>query len=233
MTAVHAASVLPAGTPPLLHRRKADIAYDYIREQIVNGSYLPGQRMTLAELSGNCSMSHMPVREALVRLQREGLIDGEPHKGVRVAQLSLTDARELFAIRTELEGLAAWTACSSGDARLASDLEKINLAFARAFSVDDYSAMGAANRAFHRRILQAAGSAQLHRVLEDIWTLSLRYRLGYKLIPGRAQCTIDEHASLIASIRSGDPERARAAARGHIERAGADLETIVAVSQEK
>jgi DNA-binding GntR family transcriptional regulator len=225
--------ILAAPSSPLVHRRKADIAYEYIREQIVNGSYLPGQRMTLAELSGNCGMSHMPVREALVRLQREGLIDGEPHKGVRVAQLSLKDARELFAIRTELEGLAAWTACSSGDPRLARDLETINQAFARAFAAEDFSAMGAANRSFHRRILQAAGSAQLHRVLEDIWTVSLRYRLGYKLIPGRAQCTIDEHAALIAAIRAGDPERARAAAREHIERAGAGLATIVAVPGEK
>lgn len=212
-----------AGSISLAHRTKADLAYAYLLEQIVNGAYAPGQRLTLAELSSRCGMSQMPVREALVRLQREGLIEGEPHKGMRVAGLSVEDARNLFAIRTELEGLAAGAACVADDADLASDLVALNNTFAHAFEAADYSAMGASNRAFHRRILRAAGNAQLERMLEDLWTASLRYRMGYKLIPGRAKGTIAEHARLIKAIRTGDPEKARAAGRDHIIRAGAEL----------
>lgn len=223
--------MLHAPVAPIQHHKKADLAYAYLREQIVNGSLAPGQRVTLAELSGACGMSHMPVREALVRLQREGLLESEPHKGVRVVRLSLEDARELFAIRTELEGLAAHSACGAGDARLVPDLDAINRRFIDAFLVTDYTVMGAANWAFHQRILQAAGNAQLNRILEGIWTASQRYRLGYKLIPGRAQCTIDEHAQIIAALGSGDPERARAAARDHIRKAGNELAVTVAGSQ--
>ena len=232
LTAIEARLDTAPGTAPFQHRRKADLVHDFLREQIVNGAFAPGQRLTLAELSQQCGMSHMPVREALVRLQREGLIDGEPHKGMRVAQLSLKDARELFAIRTELEGLAAGAACASGDTALVADLERFNDAFSAAFTASDYSAMGTANRSFHRRILQSAGSAQLNRVLEDIWTASLRYRLGYKLIPGRAQCTIEEHARLIAAIRAGDPALARAAARDHVDRAGSELAAVLAGTTE-
>jgi DNA-binding GntR family transcriptional regulator len=214
-----------------LHRKKADIAYEYLREQIVNGSFVPGQRMTLAQLSAACAMSHMPVREALLRLEREGLLESEPHKGMRVMELSQKDARELFAIRTELEGLAAHDACEAGDAGLVGDLKAINQDFRDALARTDFTAMGAANWAFHQRILRSTGNAQLDRMLKDVWTASQRYRLGYKLIPGRARSTIAEHAKIIAAFKSGDPERARAAARSHIQRAGAELALIVQEAQ--
>lgn len=221
-----------AAPAPLLHRKKADIAYEHLRELIVNGSFAPGQRLTLTELATVCGMSHMPVREAQVRLQREGLLESEPHKGMRVVELSLKDARDLFAIRTELEGLAAYSACAAGDTGLVGDLDTINKRFVAAFGAADLSAMGAANLAFHERILQAADNTQLKRLLADVWTASLRYRLGYKLIPGRAQSTIAEHAQIIAALRTGDPERARAAAREHILKAGTELAVTVARAQE-
>lgn len=217
---------------PILHRKKADLVYEHLREQIVNGTYAPGQRMTLAELSNELGLSHMPVREALLKLEREGLLVSEPHRGMRVVRPSLKDARELFQIRCELEGLAAFRACASGDPELVADLEAVNADFADAFARQDFTAMGSSNWTFHRRILQAAGSAQLSRFLEDVWTGSLRYRLGYQLIPGRARHTIDEHAAIIDGIRSGDPEAARQAAREHIEKGGRDLVVTVAEGDE-
>lgn len=212
-----------AGKSPILHRRKTDLVYEYLREQIINGTYAPGQRMTLAELSAELDLSHMPVREALLKLEREGLLVSEPHKGMRVARPSLRDAQELFAIRCELEGLAAFLACTAEDADLVADLEAINTDFAAAYQAQDFTAMGAANWTFHRRILQAAGSAQLSRFLEDVWTGSARYRLGYQLIPGRALHTITEHQAIIEAIAAGRPDAAREAARAHIRIAGADL----------
>jgi DNA-binding GntR family transcriptional regulator len=213
---------------PIQHRKKADLAYEYLREQIINGNYAPGRRMPLAELSQELGLSHMPVREALLRLEQEGLLESEPHKGMRVVRLSLRDAQELFEIRCELEGLSAWRAARSGDADLVADLEAINADFADAYQRQDFTAMGSANWMLHRRMLQAAGSVQLTRLLEDHWASSSRYRSGYRLIPGRARHTIAEHDGIIAAIRNGDPEEARAAAREHIRRAGLEMEAIVA-----
>ncbi|PZQ48157.1 MAG: hypothetical protein DI556_15155 [Rhodovulum sulfidophilum] len=215
-------------TGPILHRRKADLVYEFLREQIINGTYAPGQRMTLAELSQELGLSNMPVREALLKLEREGLVESEPHKGMRVVGLSAQTARDLFEIRCELEGLAAWRAARSADTALADDLTEINAEFAEAYERQDFTAMGVANWALHRRILQATGSDQLSRMLEDVWTGSARYRLGYQLIPGRASLTIAEHAELIEALRRRDPEAAREAARAHIRRAGEDLATILA-----
>jgi len=146
---------------------------------------------------------------------------------MRVVQLSLKDAQELFEIRCELEGLSAWRAAQSGDADLADNLVSINTDFADAYRRQDFTAMGSANWMLHRRILQAADSAQLTRVLEDHWTASQRYRSGYQLIPGRAHQTISEHDAIIEAIRAGDAEAARTAARAHIQKAGAELARIV------
>lgn len=215
------------GVSPILHRKKADLVYEYLREQIINGTYAPGRRMTLADLSGELGLSHMPVREALLKLEREGLLVSEPHKGMRVVELSLNDAQELFEIRCELEGLSAWRAAQAGDAELADDLLSINADFADAYERQDFTAMGSSNWMLHRRILQTANSAQLTRVLEDHWASSQRYRSGYQLIPGRAHQTISEHQTIIDAISRGDAEAARAAARTHIQKAGAELALIV------
>ncbi|MCL4188689.1 MAG: GntR family transcriptional regulator [Rhodobacteraceae bacterium] len=216
----------PRPAPPV-HRRKTDLVADYLREQIINGTIEPGRRLTLADLAAEFGMSQMPVREALLRLEREGLLLGEPHKGMRVPPVSRRDAQELFEVRAELEALAAYRAVQAGDPALAGDLEALNARFAAACAGGDYPGMGTANWAFHRRILAAAGSAQLARLLEDVWTRSFRYRLGYRLIPGRARHTVEEHAAIIAAAAAGDAAAARAAARAHIERAGAELDRVV------
>jgi DNA-binding GntR family transcriptional regulator len=213
---------------PIVHRKKAELVYEHLREQIVNGTYAPGQRMMLAEVAAGLGLSQMPVREALLRLEQDGLLESEPHKGMRVSPVSLADAAELFEVRAELEGLAAARAAAAGDPSLVGDLAAINAAFARALQDGpDYPAMGAANWAFHRRILAAAGNGQLGRMLEDVWTRSLRYRLGYQRIPGRARRTIAEHEAIIAGLRTANAETARRAARAHIHQAGQELaETI-------
>ncbi|MGL4443996.1 MAG: GntR family transcriptional regulator, partial [Alsobacter sp.] len=86
---------LARAASPILHRKKADLVYEHLREQIVNGTYAPGQRLTLADLAADLGLSHMPVREALLTLEREGLLESEPHKGMRVSRVSLSDATEL------------------------------------------------------------------------------------------------------------------------------------------
>jgi DNA-binding GntR family transcriptional regulator len=225
-------TLLKQANGPILHRKKADLVYEYLREQIINGSYAPGQRMTLQDLSNELGLSHMPVREALLRLERENLLVSEPHKGMRVVRPSPRAAQELFEIRCELEGLAAFRASQAQEADLPADLRAINADFSEAFASQDFSAMGSANWTFHRRILQAAASEQLSRVLEDVWTSSARYRLGYQLIPGRAERTIIEHNAIILAIEGGDGTAARDAARAHIEKAGAELALTVSAEDE-
>jgi len=213
---------------PIVHRKKADLVYDHLREQIVNGAYEPGQRMTLAQLSSELGLSHMPVREALLRLEREGLLESEPHKGMRVVQPSLDDALELLQIRCELESLAACRACEHGDAAVISELKAIHEQFSTALRNFDFRTAATINRQFHRLILTAAKSPQLSRFLEDAWTNFARYRLGYEMVPERCETTIAEHARLITALESDDPEAARHAARAHMVNIIDELKQIIA-----
>jgi DNA-binding GntR family transcriptional regulator len=220
---------MTAAMLPIVHRKKAELVYEHLREQIVNGTYPPGHRMLLAEVSASLGLSQMPVREALLRLEQDGLLESEPHKSMRVSAVSLADAADLFEVRCELEGLAAARAAAAGDPTLVRDLTTLNAAFARALAQGpDYPAMGAANWAFHRRILETAGNGQLARMLEDVWTRSLRYRLGYQRIPGRARRTIAEHEAIIEGLGRADAGAAREAARAHIRQAGHELARTIA-----
>lgn len=216
---------------PILHRKKADYAYEQLRENILDGRYPPGQRMILAELSMELGLSHMPIREALLRLESEGLLVSEPHKGMRVTELSVEDARQLFEVRSTLEGLAVFKAAKADDPDLVADLTAINDSFEEACRTEDFGAMGAANSLFHQRILQAADNQQLSRLLNDIWLNSSSYRMGYRLISGHAEETIEEHRQVIQALRNRNPIAARAILQHHIERGGDSLVAMLADKQ--
>lgn len=211
--------------PPAVpvHRTKAEMAHFYLREQILNGTLRPGQRVTLAALAGELGISQMPVREALARLEREGLIVITRHTEARVARLEPRDASELFQIRAALESLAARAACVRDAAGCAVLLEACNRRFEAAMEGADFGAMADANWAFHRAVLDAADNLHLTRLIEDIWDRCFRFRMGYRLIPGRARATVAEHRSIIKAMRAGDAEGCAAAAGMHVARAQSDL----------
>jgi DNA-binding GntR family transcriptional regulator len=217
------------GAPPDF-RTKADVVYQHLREQILEGRLAPGERITLAGLAAEFRTSQMPIREAARRLAHEGLIEITPHTGMSVTALSTKDTLEIFAIRPVLEGLAASLAASIGPS-LADRLDAINAEIADAVKRAEYAEIADANWRFHQEILVAANNDYLARLLTELWTRSFRFRIGFKLIPGRAQSAVVEHAEIADAIRHGDSKAADAAARRHIENAGADLRRMM--QQEK
>lgn len=218
-------AVAPVPIPE--HRKKSELVYSYLREQILNGTYAPGQKLTLQAIAAALRTSHMPVREAALRLERDGLLQIAPHRDMRVTPLSPRDAHELFRIRAALEALAARTACERDAARCAPALRAANDEFAAAHKRGDLARMAAANWTFHRGVLAAADNAHLAQMLEDLWERCWRFRSGYKLIPGRAAATIAEHARVVAAMEQGDPIAAEAATFAHVDAARVDLERLL------
>jgi DNA-binding GntR family transcriptional regulator len=133
----------------------------------------------------------------------------------------------IFAIRPVLEGLAASMAAEKGDTALADRLDAINEEIAVAIARSDFGRIADANWRFHQEILAAAANDYLARLLTELWTRSFRFRIGFKLIPGRAQKAYGEHAAISAAIRRCEPQLAEAAARRHIEQAGGDLRRMM------
>jgi DNA-binding GntR family transcriptional regulator len=212
---------------PAAYRTKAEIVYAQLREQILSGGLLPGQRITLAGLAKQLAVSVMPIRDAVARLEREGLVAQTPHKDIRVTDLAVHDIIQLFDIRGALEALAASTAARNAAGSCAGQLVAADARMRAAYAARDFYAMADANWDFHRAILAAAGNPHLARMLDDVWARCFRFRLGYKLIPGRAEATFTEHEAIIAAMRAGDAAATARAAQSHVGQAARDLLRIL------
>ena len=218
-------------TPPA-HKTKVELAYDFLRERILSGELEPARKLTLAGLAQMMGTSHMPVREAVLRLQQEGLIEVTPHTGMRVAPLRHVDVLELFQLRAALEGLAARLAAERLPPNGLRQLEELHKKFQTAQNKSDYGQMAQANWDFHEVILAAAGNAQLARELATIWSKCFRFRAGYRLIPGRSGSTVREHAAILAAFQARDADAASKAAFDHANQAGLDLFHLLSANEE-
>jgi DNA-binding GntR family transcriptional regulator len=193
---------------------RADYVKERIREAIQAGRYLPGERIRETEVAGWLEVSRTPVREALRRLESEGLVTFVSWRGAVVADLDRQQVSELYAMREVLEGAAARLAARHiGDAEI--DLLEALLARADACR-EDPDALAAINRNFHETIYAAAHNRYLMQTLEQLRNALALLRDTTFAVPGRAGTAAAEHRAILEAIRSRDPGAAEAAARAHI-----------------
>jgi len=193
-------------------------AYERLLRAIEDGELVPGSRLREAELAERFQISRTPVREALGRLEAQGLVAHEPHRGASVAQLDYGQVSELYDLREVLEGTAARLAAIHASAVETEILEEM-VARDRTL-LGDAPALARTNRLFHRQIHGAARNRFLQSTLETM-------RLSLVLLPGattlaapdRAAESLAEHAAIVAAIRAHDGDGAEAAARTHIRAA--------------
>ncbi len=187
-----------------------------IREAIQRGRYRPGQRLRETEIAAWLEVSRTPVREALRRLEAEGLLASEPWRGVVVTELDRRQVMELYAMRAILEGAAARLAARHiGEA----EIDLLGALLARAGTEGEAETLAAGNRAFHQAIYTAAHNRYLLRTLNALGdALGLLQGTTYSLA-GRAEAAQEEHAAILAGIKNRDPDAAERAARAHIQAA--------------
>ena len=193
-------------------------AYERLLRAIEEGELVPGSRLREAELAERFQISRTPVREALGRLEAQGLVAHEPHRGASVAQLDYGQVSELYDMREVLEGTAARLAAVHASVVETEILEEM-VARDRAL-LGDAPALARTNRLFHRQIHGAARNRFLQGTLETM-------RLSLVLLPGattlsapdRAAESLAEHTAIVAAIRAHDGDAAEAAARAHIRAA--------------
>ncbi|MCB5410580.1 GntR family transcriptional regulator [Pseudogemmobacter faecipullorum] len=192
-------------------------AYTLIVEAIEAGEYKPGDRLVESELAEKFGVSRTPVREALQRLETQTMLrrDG---RSLIVATLDHNQLSELYAVRTELEGLAARLA-----ARHATEEEvrvlKSMVAEDRALLGGDPSALSRANRRFHKQIHLASHNRFLVRQLDLVHrSMALMAQTSFAA-EGRDEVALDEHDAIVAAIAARDGDAAWAALRTHISQA--------------
>ncbi|MDQ6607526.1 MAG: GntR family transcriptional regulator [Actinomycetota bacterium] len=159
-------------------------------------------------------MSPMPIREAVRRLDAEGLVENIPHRGAWVTELSVTDLREVYEARLALEVLAIRRAAERFNPALA-DTANRRLAALEQMSDDTSAATSVAHAEFHFALYAAAGSAWLLRLIRPVWETSERYCLE---VPQCRQLTAraGEHRAILDSCIAHDIDRAARALRNHL-----------------
>ena len=198
---------LPRQLPPrgpVSHPSLKDSAADYLREQILTGQLTPGTKIDQDEISAALGISRLPVREALIELANEGLVDAVPRRGAFVARLERADIVDHYRIFGLVAGLAASRAATSlTDAQLV-ELRQIHESFARRRPTPMPRRRW--NHEFHKRINRAGGSRRLVSVLALLSrSLPVRY---FEFVPGWAETSASSPRTG-SSLRSSSATRTR------------------------
>ncbi|RSD20800.1 GntR family transcriptional regulator [Amycolatopsis eburnea] len=196
---------MSAQVAPARRRGLADEVADRIRDAIFDGGYAPGSQLREVELAEALGVSRGPVREALLKLEREGLVRGEWHRGTTVTALSDEDVAELDSLRAALEQLAVALVVERGP-----DLAEIDAVVARMERAADEHEMVRCDLAFHDAVYAAAGHRRLREAWEAIRSqvhLFLLTRIGVES-EGYLAGIPAEHRELAQALRAGDREAA-------------------------
>lgn len=196
---------------------RGEAAYRCIRRAIQEGRLKPGDRLREIDLARQVGLSRTPIREALGRLQAEGLVVHDAVRGVVVAELDYSMVTELYHMREVLEGTAARLAAQHASEVEISILDDLCQQYEAALS--DELALMACNRRFHETLYRCSHNRYLLNVvtvLHDALSLLGSTTLGS---PERAAETLREHRDVVTAIRARDPEAAERALRLHIRTA--------------
>jgi DNA-binding GntR family transcriptional regulator len=218
---------IPKEAAPL--RRKV---LDTLRLSIVHGRLAPGSRLVERELIDRLGVSRTVIREVLRQLESEGLIDVVPNKGAIVRALTLAEAKELYAVRAVLEGLAARLFCESADA---ADIARLDEAFAQVTAAyGEGSPLGIieAKNAFYEILFQGTRSTILYPMIGALYARIWRWRVLGLSHPNRSKDrsrqSLDGMRAVVNAIRKGDAELAERLARK--EAVNAEIEATRLIS---
>lgn len=210
------------------NRLLRETVYEQLRADMISCTLAPGTELREAELASRFDMSKSPVRDALMRLEREGLVITLPRQGYRVAPVSLADVLDMFHLRAALE-----RACVERIVLNASD-EQLR-------SLDEFRQLDAAaweggfiafNRAFHRRIAELGGNARMRDQLNDLIDLLERaVQVSVASInKGDPQALVTEHTEIINALQARALKRAQRLAEQHITAAGKRVSKAISKS---
>lgn len=195
----------------------ADRVYDHVKRAVLERRYEGGTLLTEGELAEAVGVSRTPVREALLRLQVEGLLKLYPKKGALVLPVSAQEIADVVETRQLVETYAARKAVPASPALLARLEELLEQQRAQA-SAGDYAAAAVTDRCFHAEIVRSGGNQILSRLYDQLRDRQLR--MGTAVMhshPDRISKTLVEHAQILQALRDGDADAAVRLVHGHVE----------------
>ena len=206
----------------------ADRAYAEVKRRILDNEMPAGYQILEQELAELLEMSRTPVREAMIRLAEEGMVEIRPRHGLRVLPLSATDMEEIYQVLIALESTAAQLVAERGlSEEQLSELRAAVEDMDRTLATDDLRAWAAADERFHMLLVEFCGNARLRTLVGTFWDQAHRVRMATLRLRPKPVDSNKDHAAVVDAITRGDAEAAREIHRQHRIRAGRMLVSIL------
>lgn len=193
-----------------------DVVFNTLRRAILKGELEPGERLMEIALANKLGVSRTPIREAIRKLELEGLVIMIPRKGAEVARITEKDLRDVLEVRTSLEKLAIELACDRITAEEIAELRETCQAFADSLGSDELTTMAEKDVAFHDVIFRATKNARLIQILNNLREQMYRYRLEYLKDVGARPRLVEEHKEILDAVIRRDKESAVKLIEEHI-----------------
>jgi len=202
---------------------KAEAVYDEIRSRILRGILAPASPPNQDALAPELGVSVTPVREAMRRLEAEGLVQVHAHRTVVVSPLSLSELSEIYDVRLQLDPHAAAIATAKASEETLERIERM----ARTEVSSDPLEQATINRSFHRAIYVESGNGLLIEILDRLWERTDRYRIMLVSTEIDVKTVVREHLEIVAAMRSRRSRQVAKLIRAHVMKARASIESAL------
>jgi len=199
-------------------RSMGEVAYDALKEAILKGTLTQGQKLIETRLSLQMKVSRVPIREAIKKLERNGLVEKTETRGFVVKNISKEEIEETFGLRALLESYAAYLATEHIDDGFIKKLEGSIEAYRQALNAGDTERLMQLNTQFHEIIYKAAGSQKLYALINNFRDFIYRYRRPLLNSSDYARLSLNDHEEMVAAMREKDQEKVERLVKKHILR---------------
>lgn len=213
-------------------RTAANLVYSALRDDIVAMRISPGQPINEKAVAFDHGVSRTPVREALLRLAGERLVEIFPQSGTFVTRIPIAALPEAILVRKALEELTARRAAENATPAQIATLRQFIGRQQKLERRGDRNGFHIADDGFHAAIAETAGHPGIWRLIEQVKMQVDRYRRLTLPVPGRMGRVVDEHAAVVAAIAAGDPQRASAAMANHLDGLSASIADVRDLNRE-
>lgn len=194
-----------------------DVVFRTLRQAILKGELAPGERLMEIQLAERLGVSRTPIREAIRKLELEGLVLMIPRKGAEVARISEQNLRDVLEVRRSLEELAIGLACQRMQPEELEELQEVQKEFAKAISDGDAMKIAQTDEHYHDIIYKSTKNQKLVQILNNLREQMYRYRLEYIKDEDKRQILLVEHDHIMKALTLRHVQEARQAIREHID----------------
>lgn len=210
-----------------------DVVFKTIRGRILTGELKPGERLMEIHLANQLGVSRTPIREAIRKLELEGLVIMIPRRGAEVAQITEKSMRDVLEVRKALDTLSVELACERISEEGKEELEKVCYQFEKAVRTRDAAAIAKSDVAFHDLIVEATGNMRLSQMVSNLAEQMYRYRFEYIKDESQHGRLVEEHRKIYEGIVRGDKAEATEAIQVHIDNQEKSIIKQIRIDREK